>query len=238
MRFLFAIVLIAFASTSVLAVDIQTTLSDGWKLFDNKSYKAASRKFEYAVRVDPASAEAFKGLGMTYMKIGYSEYSQDLDMVQQAVSAFEKALRLNPNMPEVSYQLGLACLALDDKSGADKQYQALLPTCKPLANQLAVKIAAYKKPVQSHYLYNENNLAGDRQEALQALARERVQQEIRRGEAIEAAKAEERAEKKRLISAIEEARDAARSAEAAAESAEDAAREAADEADWASIHHH
>lgn len=149
---------------------------------------------------------------MSYMKMSYSENSTDLGLVEKAAAAFQKSSQLNPNMPEVSFQLGLAYLALDDKPGADRQYQALLPTSKTLADQLAVKIAAYKKPVSSQYLYNENNISGDQQEAFQDLVKKRIKQEQRMHEA-------ELMEKQRLIDAVENARDAALRAESAANAA-------------------
>ncbi|MRS01867.1 hypothetical protein EG832_01330 [bacterium] len=213
MRLLVAIIFFALTASTAFALDSQSILKDGWEHFNNKNYNTASKTFENAARIDPASSDALKGLGMSYMKMGYSENSTDFDLVEKAAFVFQKALQLDPNMPEVIYQLGLACLALDDKSGAEKQYQALTPISKPLADQLAVKISAYKKPIESHYLYNENNLAGDQREAMQDLVRQKAQAEINKQRVVEAAKAEERAEKKRLISAVEDARAATAIAE-------------------------
>jgi tetratricopeptide (TPR) repeat protein len=110
----------------------------------------AIKTFESAARNDKTCAEAFKGIGMSYMKLGYSENSTDLGLVENAASAFQKALQLNPNMPDIIYQLGLAYLALDNKPGAEKQQQALVSISKHLADQLAVRISVYKAPKNYH----------------------------------------------------------------------------------------
>jgi tetratricopeptide (TPR) repeat protein len=154
MRLCVAIVFFAFTATTAFALDSQSILRDGWEHFNNQNYNSASKTFENAARIDPASSEALKGLGMSYMKMGCSEKSTDLGLVEKAAAAFQKALQLNPNMPEVSYQLGLACLVLNDKAGAEKQYQALIPTSKPLADKLASKIVNYI-PQEQYQLVGE-----------------------------------------------------------------------------------
>jgi len=144
MRVWIAMTCFVLATGTAFALDSQTILAGGWKFYNNGSFKAASKSFENAARIDPSCAEAFKGMGMSYMKMGYSEYSQDFDMVQDAALSFEEALKLNPNMPEVRYQLGVACLALGDKPGAERQAQELDSVDKKLAGQLAGKISEYK----------------------------------------------------------------------------------------------
>jgi len=137
------------ATGTAFALDLQSVLNDGWTHFNNSNYKRAASAFETAARIDPSSAEAFKGIGMSYMKKGQAEYNPGL--VANAADAFQKALDLNPNMPDIRFQLGVACLAIDNKPDAEKQYQALISANKSLADQLAEKIAAYKppsKPVQ------------------------------------------------------------------------------------------
>ncbi|RQW87935.1 MAG: hypothetical protein EHM79_06710 [Geobacter sp.] len=148
MKVWIAMTCFVLATGTAFALDSQTILAGGWKYYNNGSFKAASKSFENAARIDPACAEAFKGLGMSYMKIGYSDYSQDLEMVQDAALSFQEALKLNPNTPEVRYQLGVACLALGDKPGAERQYQMLNATDKTLASQLSGKISEYKPPKQ------------------------------------------------------------------------------------------
>lgn len=226
MKLFNSILIILFVATTSFALDVQSMLADGWRHFNNKNFKIAAKTFENSARIYPSSAEAYKGIGMSYMKMGCTENSTDSDMVQKAAQAFDKALQLDPKMSDVRYQLGIACLALDDKSGAEKQFQALKQDNNPLSEQLMVKITAYKVPASYRYLYNEHNMAGDRIEALQDLSRKQKQAKIDEQNAIIAAQEAERAEKKRLISAIEEARDAARSAEASASNAEAAAEEA------------
>lgn len=161
MRNLVAI-MILFSATLASGLDLQSVLADGWKYFDNANYKAASKTFESAARIDPASPESFKGLGMSYMKMGYTEYSQDIDLMVKATQSFEKALQLNPNMPDVRYQLGVASLALDDKPGAERQYQALNPVDNKLAGQLAEKIAKYHSPKNYRHVatYGSESIAG------------------------------------------------------------------------------
>jgi len=163
MRFATALVFFVFTATSTFALDPQSLVKDGWVYFKNGCFDKAAKTFESAARIDPANAEAFKGMGMSYMKSGYFENSTDTEMVEKAASAFQKAIQINSVMPDVRYQLGIAYLALNDKKGAESQYQALISMNKPLADELAGKIAAYK-PQQNYRLiatYGNESSSGE-----------------------------------------------------------------------------
>ncbi len=238
MRFKLAIVIFVLTTTTALALDLKTTLADAWKYYNNSNYTSAAKTFAAAAKNDPSSAEAYRGLGLSYMNLGYSESSTDLEMVEKAARAFETALQLNANMPDVRYQLGVAFLALGDKKRAEEQYRELSLTNPPLSKELSEKIGAYKKPESYSYLYNEHNLSDDRRQAAQALERKKIEIEVRRQKALEAAQAAELEEKKQLRYSLESAEGRARSAEARASRAESAAIEAAENARKSSFHPH
>lgn len=233
MRFYLAIVILILTTTTALALDFQSTLADAWKYYNNSNYTSAAKTFAAAAKNDPSSAEAYRGLGLSYMNLGYSESSTDLEMVEKAARAFETALQLNANMPDVRYKLGIAYLCLDDKQRAAEQCRELSLTDPTLSKELSGKIGAYKKQESYSYLYNEHNLSDDRRQAALALERKKIEIEVRRQKALEAAQAAELEEKKRLRHALERAGERASSAEEEARDAEERASRAEAEAEHA-----
>ena len=110
------------------------------------NYKRAAKAFGHAARLNSDSAEAHAGMGMAYLKLGSGEVSTDPELLGNAAAAFGEALRLAPDSAESRYHLGLTCLALYDRKGALKAYEALKPLDEELAEQLLAGISSFKPP--------------------------------------------------------------------------------------------
>ena len=57
-------------------------------------YQKAANAFKQAVRLNPKSAEALQGLGMSYLKLGADDVVVNVDMLEQAASTFTRALAI------------------------------------------------------------------------------------------------------------------------------------------------
>lgn len=123
-------------------------------------YRRAVNAFEFATRQNPASWEAWHGVGMSYLKLGANDVMVNPELLQQSVTAFTKALDIDPNQPETRYQLGITYLALHQKQDATKQHDALVNLDKTLAQALSDQINAYK-PVQQYRSMGETQPSGN-----------------------------------------------------------------------------
>jgi clan AA aspartic protease (TIGR02281 family) len=121
-------------------------LKPGINYFSAGDYKKALKAFEQAVRVNPDSADAYKWLGMSYLKLGDNEAMTDPEMLDKAVNAFDNALILNPNSAEARYYIGITYLALYNKDAAVREYDILKDIDKELASSLFDRIGKYKSP--------------------------------------------------------------------------------------------
>ena len=121
-------------------------LTPGINYYSAGDYKKAVKAFEQAIRLHPDSAEAYKWLGMNYLKLGDNEVLTDPAMLYKAVEAFNRALSLNPNFAEVRYNLGITYLALHDRDEATKECELLKNLDMELANSLSTRIDDYKSP--------------------------------------------------------------------------------------------
>lgn len=211
-----------------LAGSQDSTLKNAWNYFENGNYKKALKSFENAAHVTPENPEIHIGIGSCCMKMGTSDISIDVGMIERAAQAFEFALRSNPQYQEARYNLGLAYLLLDDRYSAEKQLAELQKDSNPFSGLLATKIAAYKTPEQYVYLQNEHNTKADQLEAMRDAIRRKEEEVINRRLTIERAKQKELAEKKRMIDELRAAREAAAIAENRARAAELAALKAAE----------
>jgi clan AA aspartic protease (TIGR02281 family) len=122
------------------------SLKQGINYFSAGNYKKAIKVFEQAARVNPDSAEAYKWLGMSYLKLGDNEIMTDPEMLDKAMKAFDKALSLNPNFAEARYYLGITYLALYNKDAAVREYDILKDIDKELASSLFARIGNYRSP--------------------------------------------------------------------------------------------
>jgi hypothetical protein len=142
----FAHLLALVLTTPILAADFSASLEEGWRHYNNGAFKKASREFERAARLDPSSAEAFKGVGLSYMKIGIDVSFTNVEFAMKAAEAFQRSLAISPSQDEVRYELGLTCLALYDRECAKNQHEVLKGSNRGLAEKLAARIASYEPP--------------------------------------------------------------------------------------------
>ncbi len=112
-------------------------------------YQKAAQAFEHAVRINPDSAEAMQGMGMSYLKLGANDVMVNQEILGQAATAFNSALSLNRDLAEARYNLGITYLALHDKQAAVKQYDTLKNLDKSLAQTLSARIGEYR-PAQKY----------------------------------------------------------------------------------------
>jgi clan AA aspartic protease (TIGR02281 family) len=125
-------------------------LSQGARQLEAGHYQKAVRSFEQAIKVSPDSAQAYKGLGLAYYKLGDHEVAYDVELISYAVNALKKSLALRQD-PEVSYFLGLSYLVLYDRENAEFAYASLKTGDSKLAEQLEAKLAAYVKPAKMEH---------------------------------------------------------------------------------------
>jgi clan AA aspartic protease (TIGR02281 family) len=124
----------------------EESFSTGIKYFSDGEYKKAIKAFEQTVRNSPDNAEAYRWLGMSYLKLGDNEIMTDPGILDRAVEYFTKALNINPNLAEAHYNLGITYLALHNKEAAIKEYEILKTLNEELANLLFVRIGDYTLP--------------------------------------------------------------------------------------------
>ena len=147
MKNFLCIIIILFAAIPVFADEAvqQELINQGFDYINEAQYRDAIRVFKKALESNPENAEAYYGLGISYLRIGDTEIITIPQLVQEAIYSFKKALNFNAKHPEIYYFLGLCYLALKDKELAVKQYDILEGLNRDLADQLLDKIVAYKR---------------------------------------------------------------------------------------------
>jgi glutaredoxin len=106
----------------------------------------ALKTFESAAKADPASAEAFEGIGDAYLGMGVNPVSSDPELVDKAIDNLKIALKLDPGSVSSRYKLATGYLTLYDKESALREYELLKGLDKGLADELAARIKKYKAP--------------------------------------------------------------------------------------------
>jgi clan AA aspartic protease (TIGR02281 family) len=146
-RILVVILAVLLAAASAVAgEEVQEFLRQGAALMEAHDYQKAAQAFRDAVRVSPGDADAQKGLGEAYLKIGYSEGAANVEVIEKAVAALSEAVRIAPASAEARYHLGVAYLILYDKPSALKEYGALKDLDPAMAEQLQSRIKEYRQP--------------------------------------------------------------------------------------------
>jgi clan AA aspartic protease (TIGR02281 family) len=144
-RCLFLIVfLICAASLQAGVAGESEYLQRGDRLFASGDYENAARDYELAARVSPSSAEAWRGLGESYLKLGNNDAMTNVDLLEKAVQAFRSALSLNPEMRGVHRDLGKTYLALQDRDGALREQHILVKLDHRMAAELSAAISAWR----------------------------------------------------------------------------------------------
>ena len=147
MKNFLCIIIILFAVNPVFADEAvqQELVTQGFDYINEAHYRDAISVFKKTLESNPENAEAYYGLGISYLRIGDTEIITIPQLVQEAIYSFKKALNFNAKHPEIYYFLGLCYLALKDKELAVKQYDILEGLNRDLADQLLDKIVTYKR---------------------------------------------------------------------------------------------
>jgi tetratricopeptide (TPR) repeat protein len=124
----------------------QKHINSGFDHIKNSEYQKAVKAFETAIELSPNNADAYVGLGTSYLKLGDNEVMTNTELVEKAVEASKEALRLGADYPEVHYTLGLSYLALKNKESAMEEYGILKRADDELAKQLLARIGDFKSP--------------------------------------------------------------------------------------------
>lgn len=153
---------------STPVVTEEELLKKGNIFLDDGEYKKAIKSYEQVIKANQNSAEAYKGIGLAYYKLGYNEHSSNPEVLFQAVSAFEKSLTIKEDAAAY-YTLGLSYLALDDKKKAEATLVNLKSINQGLSDTLSAKITAYGAP--RNYI-TVRNPETERRETMEAMQRQ------------------------------------------------------------------
>jgi tetratricopeptide (TPR) repeat protein len=147
MNYFLCIIIILFAANSVFADEAiqQEHIKQGFDYINEAHYRNAIHAFKKVLEENPDSAEAYYGLGLSYLRLGDTETVTIPQLVQDAIYSFKKALNFGATHPEIYYSLGLCYLALKDKELAIKQYDILEGLSWDLADQLLDKIVTFER---------------------------------------------------------------------------------------------
>lgn len=96
-----------------------------------RAWQKAVSSLKEAVRIHPGLFEAYSLMGEAYM---------ELDLLEESVEAFERAVRLRPDDTATHLKLGLAYVARNDWNAALGQFQILRTLNEVVANELFDKI--------------------------------------------------------------------------------------------------
>lgn len=121
-------------------------MNRGWEYLDEGDFSKAIRAFRQVVKINPSSGNAYKGLGISYLKLGDNEVMTDPEMLTNAEKAFKEALVLSPDNAELRFNLGLTYLALSDKEAALREYEMLVKIDNNLADSLLARIDRFTSP--------------------------------------------------------------------------------------------
>jgi tetratricopeptide (TPR) repeat protein len=108
---LLAIVPIVSLAQQSQTAGASLALAKATKAYQAGDWKIAAEEYERVIRQDPENAGAMAQLGISYQKLG---------MLPEARASLERALRVNPDLPEVNVVLALVDVDL-------RQYQAAVP---------------------------------------------------------------------------------------------------------------
>ncbi len=197
------IIALLFIASPLFAASDSDYLKQGNALLASGRPGKAVKSFEQAVQANPQSAEAYKGLGMAYYRLGDNEGVVNTEMLYKAVYAFDNAVNIKPDA-ETYYYLGVTWLALNDRENAGKVCEILKGVDRQKGEELAAKITAQQKPQSFHYLDNEHNRAEEQKEAEQDAARQKA--EADRQQRAKAQKEAEQAKKEQPAKAVGDVR--------------------------------
>jgi len=147
MKYFLLVIFILIVANPVFADETiqQELIKQGFDYIDAAHYRNAINVFQKVLDENPENAEAYYGLGISYLELGDTVTVTIPQLVQDAIYSFKKALNFGATHPEIYYSLGLCYLALKDKELAIKQYDILEGLNWDLADRLLDKIVAYER---------------------------------------------------------------------------------------------
>ena len=116
------------SSTPAVSKDIKI-YNKGVKLMLDKKFVKAEKQFREALEINERFAEAHNNLAYTLRK-------QGADHFDEALMHYNRAIELNPNLPEPYMYRGVLYVQMGDKSLALKDHEKLLAMGSPLAEEL------------------------------------------------------------------------------------------------------
>ena len=108
--------------------------NQGVKLMLDKKFAKAEKQFRKALEINDRFAEAHNNLAYTLRK-------QGADHFEEALMHYNRAIELNPNLPEPYMYRGVLYVQMGNKSLALKDYEKLLALGSPLADELEYVVA-------------------------------------------------------------------------------------------------
>ena len=116
------------SSTPAVSKDIQI-YNNGVKLMLDKKFVKAEKQFREALEINERFAEAHNNLAYTLRKQGGDHFDE-------ALMHYNRAIELNPNLPEPYMYRGVLYVQMGNKSLALKDHEKLLAMGSPLAEEL------------------------------------------------------------------------------------------------------
>ena len=116
------------SSTPAVSKDIKI-YNKGVKLMLDKKFVKAEKRFREALEINERFAEAHNNLAYTLMKQGAGHFDE-------ALMHYNRAIELNPNLPEPYMYRGVLYVQMGNKSLALKDHEKLLAMDSPLAEEL------------------------------------------------------------------------------------------------------
>ncbi len=117
------------ASSTPAVSDYLKTYNDGVDLMRAKEFESAERQFRKALAMKERFAEAHNNLAFTLRKQGPEHFDE-------ALMHYNRAIKLNPDLPEPYMYRGVLYVQMDNKTLALKDHQKLLDMGSPLAAEL------------------------------------------------------------------------------------------------------
>jgi len=116
------------SSTPAVSKDIKI-YNEGVKLMLDKKFVKAEKRFREALEINERFAEAHNNLAYTLRKQGAGHFDE-------ALMHYNRAIELNPNLPEPYMYRGVLYVQMGNKSLALKDHEKLLAMDSPLAEEL------------------------------------------------------------------------------------------------------
>ena len=116
------------SSTPAVSKDVKI-YNTGVKLMLDKKFAKAEKQFRKALDLNDRFAEAHNNLAYTLRK-------QGADHFDEALMHYNRAIELNPNLPEPYMYRGVLYIQMGNKPLALKDHQKLLAMGSPLAAEL------------------------------------------------------------------------------------------------------